>query len=466
MNFSFISFLKKKLTQLYTSLRSEGNGEGEGIRNYLVKRGAGSLGVRLGSIGLSFLTGVILARILGPSGLGAYSYVLAIISMLVIPTQLGLPDLLVREVSAFQTKKQWPLLKGILIRSNQFVLATSLFLVIVCALVLYVFPNVFENQVRQTFWWSLPLLILIPLAALRSSALRGLKEVILGILPEQMIKPASLIVLIGLVWIATGNNWFSPENVMILHAGAVFLAFLIGAYWLKKKLPGRISHSETVYNTRSWLKSTIPFMILGGLNIINGKIDIVLVGSLGTNQQVGLFEVANRGAAFVAISLRAINIVVAPLFSSLWARQDLEKLQKVLTRSTQAIIAFSLPVALLFMAKGEWLLQLFFGSEYTDAATALAILSAGYLFTASMGSIGLLLSMTGHERSTASGVGIAVTVNIILNIWLIPLYGIEGAAVASLVSFMIANIFYGYAVYKHLNIVPSLFYKKKSDQNG
>lgn len=465
MNFPVILFFKKKLSQFYADLYGEGNKGEQGIRSYLVKGVTASLGVRLGSIVLSFLTGVVLARILGPGGLGTYSYVLAIISMMIIPTQLGLPDLLVREVSAFQTRKQWGMLKGILIRSNQFVLATSLLLVFSSILFLYAFPQIFESPVRQTFWWALPLLGLMPLAALRSAALRGLKEVILGILPEQIIKPSVLLIVLIIVGLAMGSHWLSPERVMILHSGSVLLAFLIGAYWLKKKLPGQAATAKTVYRTKNWLKSTFPFMILGGLNIMNAKVDLVLLGSLATSEQVGLFEVANRGAVFVAVSLRAINLVVAPLFSSLWARQDLEKLQKVLTRSTQAIILFSLPVALLFMIGGEWLLNLFFGPQFTNAATALAILSGGYLFTASMGSIGLLLNMTGHERFTAVGVGIAVIGNIILNIWLIPIYGIEGAATASLVSYVIANIFYGYAVYKKLNIVPSLFYKIKSNKD-
>jgi len=465
MNSSIISFFKKKLSQFYADLRSKDNGEELSIRSYLIKGSTGSMGIRLGKIGLSFLTGIVLARILGPAGLGAYSYVLAIISMMVIPTQLGLPDLLVREVSAFQTKKQWGLLKGILIRSNQFVLVTSLLLVLSSIFFLYSFPHFFEEPVRQTFWWALPLLGLMPLAALRSAALRGLKEVILGILPEQVIRPVTLLVLVIVMGVAMGSPWFFPERVMILHSGSVLLAFLIGAYWLKKRLPGQITSSKTDYRTKQWLKSTFPFMVLGGLNIINGKIDVVLLGSLGTTEQVGLFEVANRGAEFVAISLRAINMVVAPLFASLWAQQDLERLQKVLTRSTLAIIAFSLPVALIFMIWGEGLLQLFFGTEFTDAAMALAILSGGYLFTASMGSIGLLLSMTGYEKFTAIGIGIAVICNIILNIWLIPIYGIEGAAVASLASYVVANVFYGYAVFKKLQIFPSLFYKVRSVKN-
>ena len=81
-----------------------------------------------------------------------------------------------------------------------------------------------------------------------------------------------------------------------------------------------------------------------------------------------------------------------------------------------------------------------FGEEYADGRIALAILCVGQLTNALVGSVGFLLNMTGNERDVAKGFAIAAIINIALNLVLIPLFGIEGAAFATAVSMMVWNV--------------------------
>ena len=145
------------------------------------------------------------------------------------------------------------------------------------------------------------------------------------------------------------------------------------------------------------------------------------------------------------------NPALAPAVASLHIAGDMQRLQRVVTASARAMLAISLPIALVMIVFGQPVLVIF-GPEFTQGATALAILSTGQLVNVAMGSVGLLLMMTGHERDTAWGVGIATVVNVALNGLLIPRWGIEGAAVATATSLVVWNLLLAVWVYRKLGI--------------
>jgi O-antigen/teichoic acid export membrane protein len=157
-------------------------------------------------------------------------------------------------------------------------------------------------------------------------------------------------------------------------------------------------------------------------------------------------------AALVAFGLQAVNMVVAPHFARLHARGDDAALQQLVTVSARVIFFFTLPTATVFIVFGDELVRLIFGPEFNSGYLTLIILLIGQLMNASMGSVGLLLSMTGHERETARGVAVAAVSNLILNLSLIPNYGMEGAALASALSVAIWNVLLWRAARRRLGI--------------
>ena len=111
-----------------------------------------------------------------------------------------------------------------------------------------------------------------------------------------------------------------------------------------------------------------------------------------------------------------------------------------------------MPVALALVFLGRWLLSGIFGPEYAVGATALAILAFGQLVTAGMGLAVPILNMTGHERDTAKVLAVSVLVNVTLNALLIPLWGIEGAALAAVISVAMWNILLAVLAYRRLGL--------------
>ncbi len=114
------------------------------------------------------------------------------------------------------------------------------------------------------------------------------------------------------------------------------------------------------------------------------------------------------------------------------------------------------PLALIYVTLGHWVLRLF-GEEFTAGFTALVILTVGQMVNAGAGSVGLLLQMTGHERDVAVGLAIALAMNLALNLALIPVWGVNGAALGATANVILLNVLLAVQVRRKLGIGPTVF---------
>jgi O-antigen/teichoic acid export membrane protein len=251
------------------------------------------------------------------------------------------------------------------------------------------------------------------------------------------------------------SQTLTPALAMALHALAAFVAFVVGAVLLLRALPNPVRAATPTYNTRVWLASALPLSFIAGMQIINNQTDIVMLGLFTTAEDVGVYRIAAHGAHLVAFTLGAINMVISPHIARLYKAGDHERLQHMLTWSARLILASALPVALAFTLFGEQILGFLFGSEFTGGYWALVILCAGQLINAAMGSVAFILNMTGHERDSAWGISAAAGVNVLLNLALIPSFGIEGAATATAASLAIWNIILARRVFQRTGLVST-----------
>lgn len=427
-----------------------GRGAQSSLRVHLARSTAGTFALKVASTGLGFLTSLFLARLLGAAGYGVYAYAMSIVALLLIPATLGLPRLLIRNISVYRTRSSWSLLRGLLRWSNWTALTASVALALLGALVVKVFSNRFQPQTVATLWIAMMALPLMALSQIRQAALQGLNRIMEGQLPEALIRPFLFIVLIGGTYFLIGQKVNAP-SAMEMQLVACGVAFLAGTVLLRRYLPAPVKESSPSYEIRAWMRSALPLLFIGGVSVVNQYTDILMLGALKGAADVGIYRVAMRGAMLIPFMLDAVNMAIGPAISSLYTKGDMKRLQRVVTKSARLALLFSLPLVLTFVLLGRWLL-LIFGPEFQKGATALAILSTGQLVNVAAGSVGLILIMTGHEDDTFKGLVVAAVANVVLNASLIPIWGIEGAAVASAVSTIIWNILLGIRVYRRLGV--------------
>jgi O-antigen/teichoic acid export membrane protein len=423
--------------------------EGQGtLRAHMVRGTVGTFVLKILNTVLAFGTSVLLARLLGAKEYGVYAYAISWASLLSVPAVMGLNTLLVREVARYKTLEDWGSLRGILRWSDRVVLATSIGLAALFALIVWALRGRFDPKVRMALWIAMALVPLLSFLLLRQGGLQGLGYVVEAQVPQFLILPGVFLVLACGVYFTIGVDGTSAVGLRIISG---LIATLTALFFLRRHLPEPVTDVSPLYHQREWLKSALPLLFVGAAGIINQRISTVMVGSMLGSEAAGVFDVSMRGAALVSFVLMAVNMPLAPAVAELYAREEKERLQRLITKSARVALLGSLPIALGMILFGRWVL-LVFGKDFTGGSTALAILSAGQLVNVGMGSVALLLNMTGHEQDTARGVGIAALVNVVLNGMLIPVWSLEGAAVANAVSMVTWNILLAVWVYRRLGL--------------
>jgi O-antigen/teichoic acid export membrane protein len=429
-----------------------GKEESVALRKRLVGGTGGLLGLRVAFSGLSFLVTVLLARLLGTEGYGAYFYAFAWIVLLGIPAILGTDQLLVREVATYLSKSQWGLMRGLLQRANRAVLMASVGLALLAAAVGWALRGHWpSSNMLPTFWVALILLPFVALTRVRQGAMQGLHRVALGAMPEQLIQPALLLVFLSATYLFLPYRLTAPLS-MGLNVAACGVAFLVGALLMYRTLPLCVKEAAPVYRDAAWARSSLPLVFLAGAGVLFSQADTLILGALKGAQAVGLYTAAHKGADFIAFVLVAQSAAFASTAASLYATGDMERLQRLVTRLARWTLLASAPLAILLIGFGRWFLLYCYGRQFTQARTALAILSCGQLANISMGSVGLLLVMTGHERDAAAAIGAGAVSNIVLNFALVPRWGLEGAAVAYACGMILWNIWMAVTLYEKVGI--------------
>ena len=435
--------------------RLVGMARGGGLRAQLVRGAMGSAGVQAASRVLALVLGIILARTLGPTGFGIYVYAFAIMSLLMVAAEAGVPTLLMREVAAAGAREEWGLVRGALRRGVQFVALVSVGL---SGLGLIVLAWLGDGMEPAPFWTMALMLLVLPLAALGKTiafALRGLHRVVTAQALEMLLRPALVIAVVAAVF-HFAPDLRTPPTAMAAQLGAVAVMLLFAIARLKRVTPSAATAVPARFRSREWLKSALPFVLLGGAGVIKSQTDMVMIGWYMEGENVGYYRVSVQGALLVVLGSQIANSVTAPQFSKLHAIKDYRRLQILAVRSAQGMFLFALLVLATYLLAGEQLISWVFGVKYGRAYLPLVILSFGHLIHAAFGSVDFLLNMTGHESRSASLFWQAAALNIVLNLALIPVAGEVGAATATALSQLFWVVRMASAVRKRLGIFPSI----------
>ncbi len=426
------------------------------LRDQLLRAFSGTVVLRVVSLASTFVGSVVLARALGASAFGTYSFVFAITTLLALPAQVGIPTLLVRETAKAQVEKEWGRLKGLWAWASKIILVTSLGISLLAILVVWSLSDVLSSETRVALFAGILLVPLVALGNARSAALRGLRLIVRGQLPDSVIRPLLLVLFVFASWRLSGE--VSASAAMYWHVGAATVAFVIGTVMLWRARPHEVAVATSDLSMSvSWRRAAVPLALISGLQVVSNQIGLVLLGMLGPQEDVAYFKVAVSAAALMTFGLQVTNLIVSPHVARLHELKDSRRLAKLAGLGALGGTIISLPLFLIFAIAGERLLSMIYGSEYSGAFVPLVVLAGAQLVNTAFGSTGVLLNMTGHEKIAAKWLAVAALVNVILAVALIPSFGISGAAWASATSVILWNLAFWVSAKRALGVDGSVF---------
>ena len=137
----------------------------------------------------------------------------------------------------------------------------------------------------------------------------------------------------------------------------------------------------------------------------------------------------------------------------------MKELQRIVTLAARGVFAFTFFVSVILVIVGKFVLGLF-GSEFVVVYLPLLILLVGQMINALAGSVALIMAMSGHQKQTGIIITTSAAMNIVLNLLLIPILGILGAAVSTTSTMILWNVMMLVYVYRKLGINSTVIIKR------
>ncbi len=399
---------------------------------------------------LKYISQVLFARWTGPAEYGAYAYVFSWTQLLAVPAGLGLTTGVLRFIPEYLTRGDWTRLRGLLRRSRQLTLGVGLGL---AALITLVLPWVSKGVLRvdtSTLLIGLWIVPLVALVQLDQEMARATKRIAAAYLPPFVLQPALALAICGAI-LAAGAR-LSGTGILAAVGLSFALTFTLQVWWLRRGLPAAAVSTAASYETREWLRVSFALLWIAGFLIVLNQADLIMIGLLRGSRDAGIYNAATRTARLVGFVLVAVNAMAAPMIASLSARGEREMLQGLVRAATLWMLWPSVLIALGFIFFGDVILSLF-GAEFIEGRAALTILAIGQVVNAAAGPVGYLLILTGHQRDTARVYGWSALINVLLNILLIPRWGLVGASCATAITMALWNAWLFLLVRKQLGII-------------
>jgi len=403
---------------------------------------------------IQYLYLILLARSLGAKSLGLLAVGFIVIDFIGIIARFGLEGAVVKFVAAYNGENEKGKIKGMILNS----LLISLILSIIMAFLILLFPTsgltLFGNinnldMIVKILSLSIPFYSLMIILLYSTQGFKNMSYAVYG---QNIILPVVNMLMFLLLY-----YWgFGVESAAWSYVVATVVGFVFSVFCLKKVFPG-MSHVVPVYQTRQLTSFSFPILILYIAIYLILWTDILMLSHYRSNAEVGIYNAAVKTVVLIKMVITSFVPIFSPIISDLYNKKESKRLESLYKTANRWTFTISLPIFLLALLLSREIM-LVFGKDFTGASTVLVILGFAQLVDAGTGLAMVILNMSGKEKLmmyNSIGVGLFA---VLINYLLVPTYGLTGAAIANLSTFVVLDFLLMGQIYLIQGIHP---YSKK-----
>lgn len=330
-------------------------------------------------------------------------------------------------------------LKSIYIKMVTMLFATSIVALVIILLINKKIINSYfgDSEVYSIFLKGAATLFFYGLSTLNTEVVRAVDKLYIAELFRNIVKYIPLI--IGSIALFYWHKETYLVDVFLI--GFVFLAIissLLVLYYFSKT--SEVKTTEIFSHKEVFLRS-YPIAISGMAIFLLMCFDIMFLKKYRNDETVAFYSVGVKLMTIISVVILSINITVSAKISEYFASQNKTELTKTVRNCARLIFGITFPVIVVISIFSEYILS-FFGHQYVAAKEAFLILIIGQGICSAFGSAPIYLNMTGRQHTFQVILILAVVINFVLNRFLIPEYGMTGAAIA----FVSASFFWNFVV--------------------
>lgn len=399
------------------------------LRRYLNRNSIGAASVfsaLVAGAGFSFLFNVLLARLIGASGVGLYFISTTIVDIGATVSRLGMESAVLRFTAIANTQGDRASLAALYRRSLGLAVGAAIVIAIPAWLIVSLI-GLGGNRAGE-LRAMLPLVVLsfapVAVRAIQAEFYKGIGAPGIGQLFHSALPPILLLIGGTILWHISAIDF---QDVVLAYIAVAFAAMIAALAAWSRRMPG-IWRQQGTFDTRLLLRTSLPLLLVSFGYLAMNWTDILVLGSYADPSEVGFYGVARRLTILTTTFVMAsVNSVAGPQFATLHAQHNDAALARLARQCTFSMLAATLPVILALLIFPEIVLG-FFGPQFEQGAWPLRILALGQLVMIAIGPVETLLIMTGHGKQMRNIIGATAIANVVGNLLLVPLYGAIGAA--------------------------------------
>lgn len=381
----------------------------------------------LGTLSM-FLVTIYLTRTVDQSIYGEFRLAFSFISLMVVLLLLGRDNGVVYYTQLVSTERD----KNTIISQESFFTLVILFLG-TCLLFVFkelIIYHVFNDNISN-YNYSLSLLMLplwgwfnMGIAALKAKQYINYSFTLTNFIQRVIRVPFFLVFV------------FISESFISLTLSMLF-SQLVLLFLMIKKVPS-IIYFKKVYLKHFLLrfKYGIQLGLSSIIFVVLSKIDVIMLGKLTNVSNVAVYDICTMLSMVVIFPYIALVKSSEPVVKSII--ENIDKLKNYKKNLNLSVNLASI-VVLIFITNSTLILSIF-GEEYKEGSTSLIILGIGYLLVSFLASPIEFLNMSGHVKKSLRILVLSLFINVVLNYYLIPIYGLNGAAYATVTSLIVTKV--------------------------
>lgn len=412
-----------------------------GDREHLVhvaKQASGVMAYQLIGLVIGFGSNIVFARILGADLLGVFVLAQTTLLVLSLLASFGMGPTLLRFIPVCISRSDRQGASGVFLAGSLLGVAASAIAVVVLFLGRDLLAGTIFNEPRL-----LPLVPIIAIGVLPAAfikiygfALRAIREAVgETFCLEVVFKVAKLVIFLALF--AMGMELAGMTWALTAAYAAATVAMLI---IIDRREPA-ITRGPRVMSVsyRTLMSFSLTMTFVAFMNYSLSITDRTMLGILSTSEDVGIYNIAFLISNILTLIFMGFNNAFSPLISELYHNDRMEELQDLYSSLTRTLLIIVTPALIWMIGFGDDVLRCF-GAEFMIGYAALVVLGVGAVTRSGVGSVGTLLVLSGHQNYNAFNIVAVTAANIGLNLYLIPRYGVLGAAIATTVALTAINI--------------------------
>jgi O-antigen/teichoic acid export membrane protein len=386
---------------------------------------------------IRFAFGVLVARALGADGYGLYSLGITTTILLASVSRLGISDGIVHFLPRAVNQRDEPQILGIL-RIGVAVPAMLSFLIAIILFLAadFIANNVFdEPALGSTLRWLSITIPILALARIVMAFMRGFKNMRYGVIVESIafetIRFTVSVILFSIGFRLAGALW--------AYIIAWTVSTILSVFFFNRIFSLNRSFRNAKFDVRKMLSFSAPISLTRIINQLKGNIVLLMLGMFSTISSVGVYSVAIRVQSIGTMFMLAVRLVAMPIISELYHQGDFNRISQFYQTLSRWSLTFGLPYFITILLFANPILTIF-GEEFETGALILIVIGFGALVTSGTGISGAVIMMTGYTKITFFNSIVLLVLLMILSIFLIPGWGLIGAAIAVVLSNSLVNI--------------------------